>query len=464
VKRGGRRPWWTRIFFYVRSPEGVTDHQWRLLGVLGVTFLLNQYDMAIIGLALPQIQAGLGVAESDVGGLMAVVRLGAVGALLLALLADRIGRRALLLLTILGFTASTTLTAFARDPREFMMLQLAARAFIAAEEVIAIVVVAEELAAPMRGWGLGILAAFGALGHGLASILFGFVEVLPFGWRALYGVGAAPLLVLAWIRRGLPETGRFEAERAARRSEGLASALQPVRDLLSLYPGRMIALCSAILAFGFVIATALSFASKTLQEVHGYAPPQVTMLYIGGGALAMVGYAVAGVLADRLGRRRVMGLGLALNALGIAVFYSSQGPVVIPAWIAMMLTFMGCDVLFGALGSELFPTSYRSTASGVRMMTLTVGGALGLWTEGILLPLAGSHAGAITWMLAAAAVPPLIILLWIPETAARELEEISPARARRALRAPIPGEARGSTLGSEPTRTRGSGPGGGAYR
>jgi putative MFS transporter len=398
--------------------------------VLGVTFLLNQYDMAILGLALPQIQAGLGVREEEVGQLMAGVRLGAVGALALALLADRIGRRTLLLGTILGFTLCTTLTAFAPGPREFLALQFGARAFITAEEVIAIVVVAEELAASDRGWGLGILAAFGALGHGLSSVVFGFVDVLPFGWRALYVVGAIPLLVIAWIRRGLRETHRFETERAARKEEGLAALLQPVRDLLILYPRRMAALAAAVVAFGFVVATALSFVSKTLQEVHGYAPPQVTILFICGGALAMVGYAVSGVLADRLGRRRVMIAGLLLNGLGVALFYNASGALVIAAWIGMMFTFMGCDVLFGALGSELFPTSYRSTASAVRMMALTVGGVSGLWVEGVLYPLAGTHGAAITWMVAAAVVAPLVLLLFIPETAARELEEIAPAVAQ----------------------------------
>jgi sugar phosphate permease len=121
-------------------------------------------------------------------------------------------------------------------------------------------------------------------------------------------------------------------------------------------------------------------------------------------------------------------VGLLLNAPAIAFFYQPLGLLVIPAWIAMMFTFMGCDVLFGALGSELFPTSYRSTASGVRLMAASVGGALGLWVESALFPLAGSHAVAITWMLGAAVIAPLIILLWIPETAARELEEISPPR------------------------------------
>ena len=92
----------------------------------------------------------------------------------------------------------------------------------------------------------------------------------------------------------------------------------------------------------------------------------------------------------------------------------------------MMLGFMSCDVLFGALGTELFPTSHRATASGVRMMALAAGGALGLWLEGAFYPQAGSHASAITWLALAAAPVSLLALLALPKTARRELEDISP--------------------------------------
>jgi MFS family permease len=411
----------------LRGPAEVSAEQRRLLGVLGLTFLLNQYDMALIGLALPQIQAGLGVAEQHAGLLVGAVRFGAVGSLALALFADRAGRRRLLLLTILGFTACTTLTAFARTPAEFAALQFLARACIGAEEVVAIVVVAEVLAARARGWGFGALAVFGALGHGAAAAAYAFVEVLPFGWRALYALGILPLLLLAWIRRGLRETPRFERERAARAAVGGGGALEPLRQLLSAYPGRLAALVSAVLAFGFTSASALSFVSKTLQEVHGFAPHQVTLFILGGGAAAMAAYPAAGLLSDRFGRRRVICAGLLAHALGAAWFYGASGAAVVPAWIAMMFGFMGCDVLFGALGTELFPTSYRSTASGVRMIALAAGGTLGLVVEGLLFPIAGSHGAAITWMASAAGLALLVIALSIPETALRELEEIAPA-------------------------------------
>ena len=123
----------------------------RLLAVLGFTFLLNQYDMALAGLALPQIQADIGIAEADVGPLLGTIRLGAGAALIFALAADRVGRRKLLLFTILGFTLCTTLTAIATTPATFAAFQLGARSCIAAEEVIAIVLVAEAMRAGVRG-------------------------------------------------------------------------------------------------------------------------------------------------------------------------------------------------------------------------------------------------------------------------------------------------------------------------
>ena len=113
--------------------------------------------------------------------------------------------------------------------------------------------------------------------------------------------------------------------------------------------------------------------------------------------------------------------------MGIACFYHTTGGWIVAAWVLMTACGVSIDVLFGALGSELFPTSYRSTASGVRAAVGTAAGSAGLWIEGLFYPLAGSHAGAITWLLGFAWIAPLVVALLLPETARRELEEIAPA-------------------------------------
>ena len=94
----------------------------------------------------------------------------------------------------------------------------------------------------------------------------------------------------------------------------------------------------------------------------------------------------------------------------------------------MVFALMGTGVLFKAMGSELFPTSYRATASGVRQVVGVLGGVLGLALEGTLYELTGSHSAAITLMIPVMAISPLVIFAFLPETATRELEDIAPER------------------------------------
>ena len=406
----------------------LTERQRRVLAVLGAANLVDSYDFALMGLALPQIQAGLGVAEGEIGGMLAVVRLGVAPALLLTLFADSAGRRRLLLVTILGFTVCTGLTALARTPLEFVVLQFLGRVFIAGETMLAVVVITEEFDAGNRGWGIGILGAMGALGHGLASIVYSFVNVLPFGWRALYLLGLAPLLLLAWFRRTLGETRRFESLHGAAPPRGAGALLTPLANLVRMYPGRMIALWAAVVPFAFVAETVMFFPSKFLQETHGYRPGDVAVMYLTVGVLGLVGNVIAGALGDGLGRKRMLVAALLLNGTSAGLFYNLAGWPLPLLWGLMVLSMTMALVLFNAVGSELFPTSYRSTASGARQAVSTLGAAAGLWLEGRLYRSAGSHPEAITAMLVAVPIAPIVVALFFTETANRELEEVSPER------------------------------------
>src|SRR5262245_3377454 len=323
-ERSARRPWWLRAMPWLGPAPPLTRLQWTLLGVLGAAGMIENYDLALLGLALPQIQAGLGISETQVGTLTAIVRLGVSPALFLSAWADHAGRRQLLLVTILGFTLCTFLTAFVRSPAEFTALQFLARIFIAGQGMLAVVVIVEEFDASIRGWGVGMMGALGTLGHGLASIIFATVNILPFGWRALYVLGVVPLLLITWFRRSLTETQRFVHHKRTRAPmTGLHAALQPFRNLAKMYPARLVALCSALFPAAFIFETSTLFASKFLQSVHHYSPGNVALMYLTIGVLAPIGSVFAGRLGDRYGRKPVIVAGLLANAAAVACFYNT---------------------------------------------------------------------------------------------------------------------------------------------
>ena len=418
------RPRWQRWIPFLQGAPELTARQWRVLGLVSVATLFDQYDMSLFGMALPQIQTGLGIAEADVGWLGSILRLGSLPALFIALAADRIGQQRALLGADPRVHRAHRRAGVARRTRgRIVVLQFLARVFGTAEMLLAVVVISEELGPEARGWGIGALFAIKSVGVGLAAILLPLAAQTGDGWRALYLVGLAPLLLIAWLRRSLPETARFEA--LAQRPE--RGAWLPVRKLARDYPGRFAA--TGVIAVFYVlgIAAADLMGAKYLQQAHGWSPStQVSLLFVTGGALAICGAPLAGALSDRFGRfRMTVAAGVSVFALFLA-FYNASGLWLVPLWIAAIFVLLGHETLLSTYGAELFPTSHRSTASGARLVLATLGGVIGLALESALYGVTGSHWSAFSYLLCAALVAPLVVAFALPETAGRSLEEISP--------------------------------------
>jgi MFS family permease len=173
----------------IKSMLGVPEMTSRERGVLAATCVSSLgsfYTMAVTGFAMPQIQRGLSIPEDELGSLFALLRFGTLFSLVLAVAADRLGRRRLLILSVAGCAICNVATAFAQSGLALAWMQMGSRFFFGAQVLLAMVVVTEELSSDNRGWGLGVLAAVGGMGGALTVVAYMFVDSLPYGWRFLY--------------------------------------------------------------------------------------------------------------------------------------------------------------------------------------------------------------------------------------------------------------------------------------
>lgn len=415
--------WWRRLPFFANPPT-LNQRQWRIFGLVALVTVFGTYDVTLLPLALPQIQSSLAIPKDEVSNWIALIRLGALPAFALALAADRLGRRRLLLLALVAFSLLTGATALAPSVRIFVALQFLVRTFTVAGGLLAGVMIVEEFPESARGWGVGAHAALASVGGGIGALFFAAVELLPFGWRTLYLLGLLALLVSPLVYRQLPETTRFQAQQQAAKQ---ARIWQPLQQLWRAYPVRFIVVGSIVFLMNIGLDAALFYDPTYLQQARGWQPWHISLLNLGAGFMAPLGSAASGQWSDRFGRKRTTLLFLLALPLFIIAYFNSTGWLLPLLWAGMLFTSIGTGVAFGALNTELFPTAYRATAAGATAVIATVGGVLSLLVHSQLLPFTQSPWTAVSWLaLLVFVVPPL--LLRLPETSGRTLEEIAPER------------------------------------
>ncbi len=427
-----RQPWWIPPFLG-RVPPDVTPQQLGLLGMIALALLFEHYDVSMLGAAAKDIRASFDIPQSELGRLTGLVRLGALPAVLVVPFADRIGRRRLFLACVAGTSIATVLTAFTQTAAQFVAIQMVARTFLIAGSAVAFVIVAEEFPAQHRGWAIGILGALGATGFGLGAAVFPLSDHLPYGWRALYVFGAVPLFLLPMFRRRVPETGRFvDASRDASAKEGgggLSGWWRPFADLIRQHPRRI----ACMVAIGFLAATGHGVAHQLLgdyvQDDRGFTKGQYSAMVILGGGVGIIGNTFVGRIADRAGRRMVGFAILGVFPLFAASLYNVEGFWIALIWVPMVFVTTGGNTVVRALSTELFPTRSRGTASGALSLSETLGAAGGLFLVSLLTAEGERYAPAATIVVFLTFLGGLVVLL-LPETARRELEDISSESAR----------------------------------
>lgn len=417
-----RNPWWIPPFLGGVPP--LPPRLLRLLGLVTLGVCFEQYDLSLLSAAIKQISEELEIGVGDSGFYLGAIRLGGLFTFAIVPLADRLGRRRVFLASLLGMSFGTLGSGLSPTAEVFVLCQMVARAFMLAAVSVAIVILVEEFPPAHRGWAIGVMGAVGGFGFGLGAGLFALIDLLPWGWRSLYAMGIAPVLLLPFFRRELQETARFEQQRSRAPASPATSGLSSVLALARDQPRRALLLGAVALLSGAGGIAVFQYASLLVQTVHGWAPWQYTAMIVGGGLVGVGGNIVAGRLGDRLGRRRV-GL-VAYLAFPLFAWFFYEGP---STWLWLAFGgFVFCnsagEVVTRAFAGELFATDQRGAATGWIAFTSTLGWSMGLFGVGVGTAVDSDLASSVASLASVVALAG-VFLLALPETRQRALEEIS---------------------------------------
>src|SRR6266536_1798024 len=348
------------------------------------------------------VAANVGLSFTVLGIGLAIIRLAALGSLPLSGLADRLGRRRVLLGCTAGGLAISALAAL--SPGYWWFVALVA-----------------------VGWGAGTGAI--AVVRGVAG------DALS--WRGLFALLVIPLALIPLFSRWLEEPDRFRRSRAgaprqpaaAGPSGGVAGATGRAGRFLArptpaLRPRLwLIAVLTAML--GFVTGPANAMMFVYAESVLGLPRSATAAMVAAAGVLGRCGLIAGRWAADRLGRRYTAGTMQAVIALAAVLTYSGSAAAAVTGYLLAICAASVFSPAAGALATEMFPTSVRATVAGWMSVGGVLGAVCGLIVFGLLVTALNSF-----WVAAVMVALPVVALCPLygrfPETLGMELEESAP--------------------------------------
>ncbi len=393
----------------------------RTIIILSVTGVFDYYYTGMLSFALPQLQREFHLSEGQLGPLLGLLRLGFIPAVFITVLADFIGRKPFIILcnvALIGFTAAAALVP---GLSWFITCQLLGFMFISAETSVAVVMIVEEAKNMARGFAVSTLSGLSSIGTACAAIVYAVNSYyhLPFRYMYLYGI--PPLLVVVLLRTRLKETSSFDHVRNASARQSLKKKMIGWTSLLQASAGRLFFVSIIVLFYDACAAPTYIMASKFLQEHRHFMPYQVTALIIGSGFFATVGTIAICYLSDKAGRKKILLASMGVTIASVAGFYHTQGSLLYLTWFLFIVASASSASLLTTIGTELFPTATRASATGIRGMFSATGGAIGLVLQGKLQEKSGGMATSLS-LLTIFILLGIILTMWkIPETAKTDL-------------------------------------------
>lgn len=405
--------------------EHLTPYLRHLMFFVIFCSFFEAYNTLVINLALPYIGQQFHVDARTLGFAVSIINIGTIAAFIPVRLADRYGRRLMLLTVVSAFTFFTIATALAAGIVSFIFLQFFARLFLVSEVGVGPIMLTEELPARYRGRVIILTIAIATLASIFGPLVFPWLVTTRLGWRMLYLAAGAmiPILTVYWTK--IRETRRF-AEQA--RNATRISLLRDFKATLAVfqwsYWREIVAGTLIWFLTNFWTTGVLFFFGYYVMKERGWTPAMVRNTMTFAYLVSFPLYLSAGPMLDFAGRRVTAFLYFSLGSLSLIVCFHAQDRSLIAAAYTVAMAMNAVWGISATITAEIFPTSMRASANALvnnlmgRIGMVVASGFVGMFSRTL-----GTVGDAVVLVgVISLAVSPIVFLL--PETKQQVLEDI----------------------------------------
>lgn len=369
----------------------VSSFQWRVLVLCLIIIMFDGYDAAVMGFIAPALIEHWGISRSAMGPILGAAMAGvALGALIAGPMSDRIGRKRVILVSVLIFSAFSLACAFAASPTQMALLRFIAGLGLGAVMPNCVTLLSEYM--PERRKGIMITLMFS--GFNIGSGLGGFISaglLARFNWPAVLVFGGAlPLLLLPVIAWLLPESVLNLVVRKAPRAiiasllNKMGGDFSPDTAFILSSPGvKRNSTIAELFRHGFARGTVILWLTYfmglfVIYLLNGWLP---TIMRSGGISLEQaaivaglfqlggpVGGIIVGGLMDKLHARWVIGV---VYLIGCACLITQGLLGLSGVWLGVIIFITGMCINGAQNGLQVYSPAYYPTeirATGVSWM------------------------------------------------------------------------------------------------
>ncbi|MDE1962824.1 MAG: MFS transporter [Xanthomonadaceae bacterium] len=378
-----------------------------LASFLGWT--LDAFDFFLLVFVIGNIAGDFGTTPKAVAfSILLTLAARPIGALLFGRLADRYGRRPVLMVDVLLFSALELACAFAPSLNALLVLRFLFGIAMGGEWGIGASLVMESIPASSRGAVSGLLQSGYPCGYFLGALAYWLVfGVFGLGWRAMFVAGALPALLVLYLRARVPESPVWEAHRQAGQPRHVLDAMQG-------HWKRLVYMMLLMAAFNMFSHGSQDMYPTFLKAQLHLGTGEVTLLTMLLNAGAIVGGLAFGAWSERVGRRRAMVVAalLALPCIPLWAFGGSLVTLGLGAFLIQVMV-QGAWGVVPSFLNEMSPDEVRGTLPGFAYQLGNLLAASTAYAQAWLAEANGGNYAAVMapWMAAVAVL--LALLAWL---------------------------------------------------